>query len=70
MGSDAWNARRAGTTQRMSLLWIILIVIVLLALGVLGVVIEGLLWLLGIALLIFVVGAVVGYFRFRSSPGR
>ena len=51
----------------MSLLTIILIVVVLLALGILGVVIEGLLWLLAIAALIFVVGAVVGYFRFRSS---
>ena len=52
----------------MLVLTIILIVVVLLALGILGVVIEGLLWLLAIASLIFVVGAVVGYFRFPNPP--
>jgi hypothetical protein len=49
---------------------VILLLILALIVGGVGLVVEGLLWLLGIALLIFVVGAVVGYFRFRSSPGR
>jgi hypothetical protein len=54
----------------MSLFWIVLIVIVLLALGVLGAVIEGLLWLLAIAVLIVVVGAAFGYVRLRRSLRR
>jgi hypothetical protein len=51
----------------MSVLLIILAIIVLLAFGVLGAVLEGLLWLTVIAAVIFVVGAVVGYSRFKGS---
>jgi lysylphosphatidylglycerol synthetase-like protein (DUF2156 family) len=53
----------------MSALSVILIVIVLLALGVLGAIVKGLLWLTAIAAMVFVIGAVYGYvrFRFRSS---
>jgi hypothetical protein len=46
---------------------IILAIIVLLALGLLGAVLEGLLWLTAIAAIIFAVGAVFGYFRFEGS---
>jgi hypothetical protein len=51
----------------MSVLAIILIILALLAFGVLGAVVEGLLWLTAIAVVVFVIGAAVGYFRFRSS---
>jgi hypothetical protein len=51
----------------MTVLWIILAIIVLLALGLLGAVLEGLLWLTAIAAIIFVIGAAFGYFRFKSS---
>lgn len=51
----------------MNLLVILLAILVLLALGVLGAVVKGLLWLTAIAVLIFVVGAAFGYFRFKGS---
>lgn len=51
----------------MSVLLIVLAIIVLLAFGVLGAVLEGLLWLTVIALIVFVVGAVFGYSRFKRS---
>jgi hypothetical protein len=51
----------------MSLLVIVLIALALLALGVLGAVVKGLLWLTAIAVLIFAIGAVFGYFRLRRS---
>lgn len=51
----------------MSLLLIILAVVVLLALGILGAVVKGLLWLTLIAVIVFLVGAVFGYFRFKGS---
>jgi hypothetical protein len=51
----------------MTLLWIVLIVVALLVLGVLGAIVKGLLWLTLIAAVIFAVGAVVGYFRFKGS---
>lgn len=45
-----------------------LVIIVLLAvLGVLGAVIEGLLWLTGLAFLLVVGAAAFGYFKFRTS---
>jgi hypothetical protein len=46
---------------------IILAIIILLALGLLGAVLEGLLWLTAIAAIIFAVGAVFGYFRLEGS---
>jgi hypothetical protein len=51
----------------MTVLLIILAIIVLLGLGLLGAVLEGLLWLTVIAAIIFVVGAVFGYFKFKGS---
>jgi hypothetical protein len=51
----------------MTILWIVLIAVVLLALGILGAVVKGLLWLTLIAAIIFVVGAVFGYFRLKGS---
>jgi hypothetical protein len=51
----------------MTVLWIIVAIIGLLAFGLLGAIIEGLLWLTLIAAIIFVVGAVFGYVRFRGS---
>ncbi len=61
------DGRCGGYGPGMSLLWIILIVVALLALGVLGAVVKGLLWLTAIAAIIFVVGAIFGYFRFKDS---
>lgn len=61
------DAARVGYSPVMSVLLIVLAIIVLLAFGVLGAILEGLLWLTVIAAIIFVVGAVFGYFRFRSS---
>ncbi len=57
----------AGYVVDMSVLVIVLAMIVLLALGVLGAVVKGLLWLTLIAAIVFVVGAVFGYFRFKGS---
>ena len=51
----------------MSVLLIVLAVIVLLAFGVLGAVLEGLLWLTVIAVIVFAVGAVFGYSRLKGS---
>ncbi len=51
----------------MTLLWIIIAIVVLLALGILGAVVKGLLWLTLIAAILLVIGAVFGYFRFRGS---
>ncbi len=51
----------------MSLLLILLVVVALLALGILGAVIEGLLWLLAIVTAIVVAGAVYLYVRFKGS---
>ena len=51
----------------MSLLLFLLAILVLLALGVLGVVVKGLLWLTAIAVIVFAAGAAYGYFRFRGS---
>ena len=56
-----------GYATAMTLLWIVVAIIVLLALGVLGAVLEGLLWLTAIAAIIFVIGALFGYFRFKGS---
>ncbi len=56
-----------GYSTVMSVLLIVLAIIVLLAFGILGAILEGLLWLTVIAAIIFLVGAVYGYFRFRSS---
>lgn len=57
----------AGYSTVMSVLLIVLAIIVLLAFGILGAILEGLLWLTVIAAIIFVVGAVFGYFRFKGS---
>ena len=51
----------------MSVLLIVLAIIVLLAFGLLGAILEGLLWLTFIALIIIAVGAVYGYFKFKRS---
>ncbi len=51
----------------MSIFVIILALLVLLAFGILGAVVKGLLWLTAIAALVFLIGAVFGYFRFKGS---
>mgnify|MGYP001410741319 CR=1 FL=1 len=48
-------------------IFLILAIIVLLALGILGAVVKGLLWLTLIAVIVFVIGGVVGYFRFKGT---
>lgn len=45
---------------------LIVVLIILLLLGVLGAVIEGLLWLTFAAFVLIVVAAAVGYFKFKS----
>jgi hypothetical protein len=49
----------------MTALSIIVILLILFALGVLGVIIEGLLWLGLAALVVFAVGAAYGYVRLK-----
>lgn len=44
---------------------VLVILVILLALGVLGAVIEGLLWLTLIALVLIAASAVYGWFRFK-----
>lgn len=56
-----------GVRPRMTLLWIVLIVVALLLLGLLGAVVKGLLWLTAIAVIIIVAGAIFGYSRFKGS---
>ena len=56
-----------GSPDVMSVLLIVLAVIVLLAFGLLGAILEGLLWLTVIAVIVLVVGAVFGYSRFKGS---
>ena len=51
----------------MSVLVIVLAMIVLFALGVLGAVVKGLLWLTAVAAIIFVGGAAFGSFKFKGS---
>jgi FtsH-binding integral membrane protein len=64
---DDWRRDPVGRPTAMTVLWIILAIVGLLAFGLLGAIIEGLLWLTLIAAIIFVVGAVFGYVRFRGS---
>lgn len=45
----------------------IVIVIILLALGVLGVVVKGLLWLAIIAAVLVLIAAIYGWLKFRGS---
>lgn len=45
----------------------IIILVLLAVLGILGAIIEGLLWLTLAAVVLFVVGAVVGWFKLKSS---
>lgn len=45
---------------------LLVILVLLAALGILGAVIKGLLWLTAIAALVFVAVAVYGYFKFRA----
>ena len=44
----------------------IVILVLLALLGILGAVIEGLLWITAAAVLLFVIAAVVGYFKLKS----
>ncbi len=46
---------------------VLIVLVLLLAFGILGAVIEGLLWLTAIAALLFIAGAIVGYVKFRGS---
>ena len=56
-----------GYVVDMSVLVIVLAMIVLLALGVLGAVVKGLLWLTVVAAIVLVGGAVLGSFKFKGS---
>ena len=56
-----------GYVVDMSVLLIVLAMIVLLALGVLGAVVKGLLWLTAVAAIVFVGSAAFGYFKFQGS---
>ena len=56
-----------GYVVDMSVLVIVLAMIVLLALGVLGAAVKGLLWLTAVAAIIFVGGAAFGSFKFKGS---
>ncbi len=49
---------------------LLIILILLLAVGALGAVIKGVLWLAAIALAFVVIGAAVGYFKFRGWSNR
>ena len=51
----------------MSVLVIVLAMIVILALGVLGAVVKGLLWLTVVAAIVLVGGAVLGSFKLKGS---
>jgi len=51
----------------MSVLVIVLAMTVLLALGVLGAVAQGLLWLTAVVAVVFMGGATFGFFRFKGS---
>ena len=64
---DAWARHLRGRPDDMSVLLIVLAIIVLLAFGVLGAILEGLLWLTVIAVIVFAVGAVYGYSRLKGS---
>ncbi len=46
---------------------LIIVLIILLALGVLGAVVKGLLWLTAIALVLALAGMAFGWWRFRGS---
>lgn len=56
-----------GYVVDMSVLVIVLAMIVLLALGVLGAVVKGLLWLTVVAAIVLVGGAVLGSFKMKGS---
>ena len=56
-----------GYVVDMSVLVIVLAMIVLLALGVLGAVVKGLLWLTVVAAIVLVGGAVLGSFKLKGS---
>ena len=59
--------RCVGYVVDMSVLVIVLAMIVLLALGVLGAVVKGLLWLTVVAAIVLVGGAVLGSFKMKGS---
>ena len=59
--------RCVGYVVDMSVLVIVLAMIVLLALGVLGAVVKGLLWLTVVAAIVLVGGAVLGSFKLKGS---
>lgn len=59
------SSRPNGVVPHMAAL--VIVIIVLLLLGVLGAVIEGLLWLTLIAAILVVGGIVFGWFKFKSS---
>lgn len=56
--------RGSGTTDDMAALVVVLLV--LLAIGALGAVVKGLLWLAAIALLLCVAAGIYGWFKFRD----
>jgi len=56
-----------GYVVDMSVLVIVLAMIALLALGVLGAVVKGLLWLTAVAAIVLVGGAAFGSFQFKGS---
>ena len=49
---------------------LLIILVLLLAVGALGAVIKGVLWLAAIALALVVIGAAAGYFKFRGWSKR
>lgn len=48
---------------------LVVVLIILFALGILGAVIKGLLWLTVVAAVLFVLGAVFGGLKLRGGPG-
>lgn len=46
---------------------LLILLVVLILLGILGAVVKGLLWLTFIAVVLFVGGAVVGWWKFKRS---
>ena len=56
-----------GYVVDMSVLVIVLAMIVLLALGVLGAIVKGLLWLTALAAIVLVGGAAFGSFKIKGS---
>ncbi len=49
--------------------WVILIIVLAIVLGVVGFVVEALLWLVAIAAVLLLVGVVMGFLRGRRPAG-